>query len=812
MADRTQNINIVYKVNTVDVEKASASLQKAKTANDALVKSAQDLGVKGAAGAQQLSNSIAGLTLQMQQLKARIDVANQADTQRLAGLSAQYREMQTQLDKYNAALNLTATNTKASTMGLTDMYQAVRLLLTAGLVKELVTAALSMATFSGKIEGVKLAFDKLPNSVLLMSQLQKATHGMVDELTLMQKALQAKNFGIPIEKLGMLLEFATVRAQQTGISVDYLVDSIVTGLGRNSIKILDNLQINIGELKKRMQQTGETMQVVAIQMIGESMKKMDGYIETSETKVAKLEKAWKELGQEVSKKPATGSIIDFFSQGFANFTNFLKGVSPDEAAASDKALKMVESFTQATDKLATAESKLQAVQIQEDQLRTQRIKNGASLADIQYRLNKLHDEHDPKNQKEINDLLGQGKAIAFNNEVTKIRLELLIEYEKQLRFTANLPKPELTEEELQAQIDAEKAIYDERENRLQRHLEFNENYKKIILKQYDLIIEKLHEYLKVSHLLTKGSEPVGGFQGIGPGVKIDNPQGSDVGGKTELTAWEFFWDSMIQGFADMNQKIRKDGQNTAEDQRRTWAKAAEQIKDILQNVVGQAILSASESDIRELDKREKATHDYYDKQIQMAGDNEKAKERLRKKEDQEIAKLEREKDDARRRQAKMQIVIQAAQAIIKAYVDYGYIAGTAVGLAITAAAAYQLDQVDESKGYKEGVININGPGDAQSDSIKARLSKGESVMTAEETRNNMGLLKAIRAKKIDDRYISELIAKQGGSQQVFDDSRIVTELQKQKYPDLVRQGADIYEAKKMGDNARKYVRSKYLSS
>jgi hypothetical protein len=48
------------------------------------------------------------------------------------------------------------------------------------------------------------------------------------------------------------------------------------------------------------------------------------------------------------------------------------------------------------------------------------------------------------------------------------------------------------------------------------------------------------------------------------------------------------------------------------------------------------------------------------------------------------------------------------------------------------------------EGFKDGVIGINGPGTSTSDSILARLSKGESVMTAAETNKYRDVLSAIR--------------------------------------------------------------------
>lgn len=84
-----------------------------------------------------------------------------------------------------------------------------------------------------------------------LNNLRKATRGLVTDLELMKVAVQAGNFGIPIKDMGNLLEFASRRAAETGQSVDYLVNSIVTGIGRKSPLILDNLGISAVRLKEQ---------------------------------------------------------------------------------------------------------------------------------------------------------------------------------------------------------------------------------------------------------------------------------------------------------------------------------------------------------------------------------------------------------------------------------------------------------------------------------------------------------------------------------------------------------------------------------
>ena len=47
----------------------------------------------------------------------------------------------------------------------------------------------------------------------------------------MKMSVMANTLGLPIQNLGNLFEFAAKMAQDTAKSVDYLVDSIVRGIG-----------------------------------------------------------------------------------------------------------------------------------------------------------------------------------------------------------------------------------------------------------------------------------------------------------------------------------------------------------------------------------------------------------------------------------------------------------------------------------------------------------------------------------------------------------------------------------------------------
>ena len=126
-------------------------------------------------------------------------------------------------------------------------------------IKEFAAEGISMAESA---DGVIHAFRRLDQPGLL-DNLRKATKGTVSDIELMKAAVKDKDFHIPLKDLGKYLSFAQLKAQQTGQSLDYMVDSIVTGLGRKSPMILDNLGLSAAEISEKTKETGDFMKGVA---------------------------------------------------------------------------------------------------------------------------------------------------------------------------------------------------------------------------------------------------------------------------------------------------------------------------------------------------------------------------------------------------------------------------------------------------------------------------------------------------------------------------------------------------------------------
>lgn len=171
---------------------------------------------------------------------------------------------------------------------------------------------------AAQVEGVANAFNRLSNSRQLLRDLQKATHNTVTELDLMKAAVQWNNFKLPLEKLPIALEFAHRRANETGESVEFLVDSMVRGLGRRSVLILDNLGLSVTEINEEVAKTGDFFEG-AFTIMQREMDKAGEYTETTKDSIAGAARAIDEMkvswGNMVNSVLNSG-LLKFFTDTF----------------------------------------------------------------------------------------------------------------------------------------------------------------------------------------------------------------------------------------------------------------------------------------------------------------------------------------------------------------------------------------------------------------------------------------------------------------------------------------------------------------
>lgn len=176
-------------------------------------------------------------------------------------------------------------------------------------VKEFAAEGISMAESA---DGVIHAFSKLDRPELL-DNLRKATRGTVSDIELMKAAVKARDFRIPLEDLGKYLSFAQLKAQQLDVSVQQMTDDIVTGLGRQSPQILDNLGLSATEISEKTKETGSFMKSVASIVENELAEAGETYISAADRaaqKTTSLQNRQLELGKALL--PLKEKVADAF--------------------------------------------------------------------------------------------------------------------------------------------------------------------------------------------------------------------------------------------------------------------------------------------------------------------------------------------------------------------------------------------------------------------------------------------------------------------------------------------------------------------
>lgn len=218
-----------------------------------------------------------------------------------------------------------------SSGGVTSALKKVgAAMLAAFAVDRLVAFGREAVNLAAKAEGVERAFKRI-GSPELLAGLRAATRGTVSDLILMQNAVKASNFKIPLDQLGSLLQFAQSRARETGESVDYLVDSIINGIGRKSPLILDNLGISAVALRDKL--NGVSTEAASIGDVAnavgaiarDALNEIGVQADTTADKIAQLATVWENFGV------SAGKVLVNLGTGFA----YILGLLPEVNARLD---------------------------------------------------------------------------------------------------------------------------------------------------------------------------------------------------------------------------------------------------------------------------------------------------------------------------------------------------------------------------------------------------------------------------------------------------------------------------------------------
>jgi hypothetical protein len=203
--------------------------------------------------AQTLRTALGGVSTQAKQTAT--DVANVGKSANLGGLKNQVAEIDGAFGKLSSVFS-GGLGGAAGVIGLGATALAI------GGISSAITDAVRAADQFDKLNSSfqQLAENAGQSGDAMLKALRNASSGMISDASLVQSANKAMLLGVAdsAEEMVALLEVARVRGQAMGLSVTDAFNDIVTGLGRESALILDNLGITL-DLDRTYKEYAETL-------------------------------------------------------------------------------------------------------------------------------------------------------------------------------------------------------------------------------------------------------------------------------------------------------------------------------------------------------------------------------------------------------------------------------------------------------------------------------------------------------------------------------------------------------------------------
>ncbi len=554
-------------------------------------------------------------------------------------------------------------------------------------------------------EGINRAFERI-GSPKLLADLRKATRGTVSDLELMKKAVQASNFKLPLDSLAKLFKFAAARARETGESVDYLVNSIVLGIGRKSPLILDNLGISAVELRTRLKGVGvEAANVADIAAIvgeiaTEELDKMGKQADTTADKMAQLTSSMANMKVEIGQE-----LIEQMTKLAESW-----GVIETEA---DEAKEGVEGF--------------------KDELKELASDGVVPILGPLNILGKVFKQFKETGEVVIDTIERMGRGNRDYADFT----------EDAERATALFNQGFVKQDEVITEAIHNLAYY----NDLIKKLKADQLDANITRAEVRRLEDEINEAIRQRLILLGKLREVGGA----------SMEQIESIASAELEVQQTLTDDILADYAHRNKEIEKaqEALNASLEQARidrvngeleTTQEALGTLGTLysgffeLISTLGQASRDAELADLKYQLEQGSITREQF----------------------AEKEKNIRRKEAAQNKDAAIfQATIASLQAVVNALGSYPFSpANIAIAAAVGAAGAAQIAAIASTPlpQYAEGVIDLQGAGTGTSDSISAKLSKGESVMTAKETRIHKALFKSIRSNSYDDFIMKNHVA------------------------------------------------------
>ena len=621
-------------------------------------------------------------------------------------------------------------------------------------IREIVQFGQEVEALARKAEGVEKAFNNIA-SVGMLDDLRKATRGTVSDLSLMQAAVKANNFRVPLEQLASYFSFATQRARETGESVDYLVSSIIEGIGKNSTQVLDNLGLSATEIREEFAKTGD----LAVAVGNIIQRGMEGAADSTteaadaaDRAAASFENLKVEIGQRLM--PVLTDLRIGFNRALEGMINFFDSsfVTTSEKTAENIRLMNIEIAN--IDRVAQASSSAMSRYTNSVLLLDEKLRNTKGYEARQAIIKQIVDisnEAIAANQKNIDEYMASSSdaIVATGIGVQKAN-------DKIKQYISSLTAGKKPTEDFNKETKKLKDTFDD------------------LYPPVDALTKAMTAFGEAFAIMRQSADGIY----VGFGVEDLERTAAAIAGAIGAQAEGL---ELLKGTTAEYVDTTKE----AADWTQAWF-------DISSNAfMGLSMVS------------DQQTQKYIDNLQAQFDAGQITQEQFDRLQDERLRKNARQQKSA----AIFDIILSTAQAIMKALSLGNVPASVAAGV----AGAIQLGVAVNAPipAFAEGVVGLQGEGTETSDSILARLSKGESVITAKGTRQDKGLFEAANKMKLED-YINKnyvlpvLLKKQQEDKAMFDDYRLYRSLQDLRHSDKANTRMIVNAIKTEKVNSRRY--------
>ena len=247
---------------------------------------------------------------------------------------------------------------EAATVSMTG---AVKKLATGYVVIKALKMGAEMAEHGARAQDVSKAYKNLAKSAGVdatqaLIKMKKATAGTIDEFQLMQKFSSAALLGLPLDRFDEMLAIARGASAATGETMEFMLNSIVTALGRGSKLMLDNLgiMIDVGKANADYAQSlGKTARELtdvekkqafvnkALELGNANLQKTGDVSELAADSYGRLRASALNLKTAIGKllEPAVGALADTFSGAADAAIEMIDAASLTRLQSLEKQLK-----------------------------------------------------------------------------------------------------------------------------------------------------------------------------------------------------------------------------------------------------------------------------------------------------------------------------------------------------------------------------------------------------------------------------------------------------------------------------------------